>query len=96
MKFLQLQTAHRHVLNCEDIMPLFICNRDLLVCRWFGIGESLTVDILLRTWFSNGCIHQIFHTDCVIIPWHSMGFAIISVNMVHNSVNDTNTVLKVR
>lgn len=78
IKSLPLCNASQELVPIEGIVPLSAPTGDLRVRSWFGVVESLAVNVLLGMSFIDRCIRGIFPSVPKIVRWHSRPVAIIS------------------
>lgn len=83
------------VVKIEGIIPLFIRIRDLFVRGWFGIVESLPVELLLWTSSIDQCRGGRLPTTRKIVPLHSGSAENIALMTEINPVNDYATIFNV-
>lgn len=56
---------------------MFVRMGDLCVHDWLGIVESVPVDVLVGTSFTDRCIRGTFPMERKIIPWHSRRVSVL-------------------
>lgn len=75
---LTMRTRTKQAGHIDDIIPMFVKNRDLRVPAWFRIVENLAVDALLGMCFINNSTGGISQSERKLIPFQSLLVWILS------------------